>query len=103
MTFANVSDKPIKFNAYDFNWSRTKGEVKALPADAVTVQLLAADRKIPPPRAKDFFEIKPGQTWSPNMRPSFSGSFPRGVAITRARYHVCIVTPRQAPSVLLPS
>jgi hypothetical protein len=87
LTFTNVSDKPIKFNAYDFNWSRTKGEVKALPADAVMVQLAAVDRILPPPRAEDFLEIKPGQTWSPNLKPSFPGTFPQGVA-TIAFYQV---------------
>ena len=87
LTFTNVSDKPIKFNAYDFNWSRTKGAVKALPADAVTVQLAAADRILPPPKADDFLEIKPGQTWSPNLKPSFPGTFPQGVG-TIAFYQV---------------
>ena len=49
LTFTNVGDKPIKFNAYDFSWSRIKGNVKAQPADSVTTQRLAADRKISPP------------------------------------------------------
>jgi hypothetical protein len=87
LTFTNVSDKAIKFNAYDFKWSRTKGEVKALPADAVTVQLAAADRILPTPKAEDFLEIKPGQTWSPNLKPSFPGTFPQGVG-TIAFYQV---------------
>src|ERR1019366_2247279 len=31
----NVSDKGIKFTAFDFSWSRIKGEVKAMPGDSV--------------------------------------------------------------------
>jgi len=79
LTFTNVSDKPIKFNAYDFSWSRIKGNVKAQPADSMTIRRLAADRKIRPPVAGDFFEIKPGQTWSPGDRLVFPGSFPENV------------------------
>jgi hypothetical protein len=79
LTFTNVSDKAIKFNAYDFSWSRIKGDVKALPADVVRMLRLAADRKIPPPVAGDFFEMKPGQNWSPANKLAFPGSLPENV------------------------
>lgn len=79
LTFTNVSDKAIKFNAYDFSWSRIKGEVKAMPADAVRMLRLAADRKLAPPVAGDSFEIKPGQNWSPANKLAFPGSLPENV------------------------
>ena len=63
LTFTNVSDKPIKFNAYDFAFSRLKGEVKAPGDDSVQIQRIAADRVPMAPRAEDFPEIKPGETW----------------------------------------
>src|ERR1019366_2416825 len=63
LTFTNVSDKAIKFNAFDFHFSRIKGEVKALPADSVKMQRIAADRVPFAPKAGDFPEIKPGETW----------------------------------------
>lgn len=83
LTFSNVSDKPIRFNAYDFRWSRIKGDVKASPADAVTILRLAADRKLRPPAAGDFFNIKPGQSWSPGDQLAFPGSFPENVGAKR--------------------
>jgi hypothetical protein len=79
LTFTNVGDKPVKFNAYDFAWSRIKGELKAVPGDAATSARLAADRKLAPPVASDFFELKPGQSWSPGGRLAFPGAFPQSV------------------------
>jgi hypothetical protein len=87
LTFTNVSDKPIKFNAYDFNWSRIKGEAKAMPADSVKIQRIAADRILPKPKAGDFFEIKPGQSWSPGGTLAFPGSLPESVG-SKVVYHV---------------
>ena len=51
LTFTNVSDKAIKFNAFDFHFSRIKGEVKALPADSVQIQRLAPGRLPVAPKA----------------------------------------------------
>src|ERR1017187_7370875 len=79
LTFTNVSDKSIKFNAFDFSWSRIKGEVKAMPADSVKIQRIAADRVPTALKAGDFLEIKPGQTWSPANDLAFPGSLPESV------------------------
>ena len=78
LTFTNVSDKAIKFNAFDFNFSRIKGDVKAVPADSMESALAAADRKPITPKAGDFFEIKPGETWSYSQRLEFPGFIPVG-------------------------
>lgn len=87
LTFTNVSDKPIKFNAFDFPWTLIKGEVKALPADCVKLQRIAADRVPVVPRAEDFPEIKPGQSWSYAKELTFPGSIPEGSS-TFALYSV---------------
>jgi hypothetical protein len=87
LTFTNVSDKPIKFNAYDFNWSRIKGEDKAMAANSVKIQRIAADRVPAAPKAGDFPEIKPGQTWSPANDLAFPGSLPESVG-TKVVYEV---------------
>jgi hypothetical protein len=79
LTFTNVSDKAIKFNAYDFNWSRIKGEVKAMPADSVKLQRIAADRVPTAPKAGDFLEIKPGESWSYDKHLAFPGTLPESV------------------------
>jgi hypothetical protein len=81
LTFTNVSDKAIKFNAFDFHFSRIKGEVKAMPADSVKIQLIAADRKPINPQAGDFPEIKPGETWSYDKHLAFPGSIPEGASM----------------------
>lgn len=78
LTFTNVSDKAIKFNAFDFHFSRVKGEVKAMPADSVKLQRIAADRVPMAPKAGDFLEIKPGQSWSFDKGLTFPGSIPEG-------------------------
>jgi hypothetical protein len=87
LTFTNVSDKAIKFNAFDFHFSRIKGEVKAMPADSVKSALIAADRKPFFPKAGDFPEIKPGETWSYDRHLEFPGSIPEGGS-TFAQYTV---------------
>ena len=78
LTFTNVSEKAIKFNAFDVHLSRIKGEVKAMPADSVKIQAVALDRILPAPKAEDFPEIKPGQTWSYDKELTFPGSVPEG-------------------------
>lgn len=78
LTFTNVSDKTIKFNAFDFHFSLIKGEVKAMPADSVEMQRLAAGRVPVAPKAGDFLEIKPGQSWSYAKELTFPGSVPEG-------------------------
>jgi hypothetical protein len=45
LTFTNVSDKAIKFNAFDFHFSRIKGEVKAMPADSMKSALNPIDSR----------------------------------------------------------
>jgi hypothetical protein len=87
LTFTNVSDKAIKFNAFDFHFSRIKGEVKAMPADSVKIAIIAADRKPFFPKAGDFPEIKPGETWSYGKHLAFPGSIPEGGS-TFAQYTV---------------
>jgi hypothetical protein len=87
LTFTNVSDKAIKFNAYDFIWSSVKGEVKASVADSVTIQRIAPGRIFVAPKAEDFPEIKPGQTWVYNRQLTFPGSIPEGGS-TFAQYTV---------------
>src|SRR5262245_33631829 len=78
LTFTNVADKPIKFNAYDFRWVLIRGEVNATPADSVQYGRVAADRKPAPPRAADFPELKPGQSWSFDKDLTFPGHLPQG-------------------------
>jgi hypothetical protein len=87
LTFTNVGDKAIKFNAFDFHFSRIKGEVKAMPADSVKIAIIAADRKPFFPKAGDFPEIKPGETWSYDRHLAFPGSIPEGGS-TFAQYTV---------------
>jgi hypothetical protein len=87
VTFTNVSDKAIKFNAFDFHFSRIKGEVKAMPADSVKLQRIAADRLPIAPKAGDFPEIKPGEIWSFDKHLAFPGSIPEGGS-TFAQYTV---------------
>jgi hypothetical protein len=78
LTFTNVGDKHIKFNAYDFRWVLIRGEVKATPADSVEYKRAAADRKLVPPRPADFPELKPGQSWSFDRDLTFPGWIPQG-------------------------
>lgn len=78
LTFTNVSDKPIKFNAFDFHFSLIKGEVRAMPADSVEMQRIAAGRVPVKPKAGDFPEIKPGQSWTYDKELAFPGSVPEG-------------------------
>src|SRR5262249_9758602 len=66
--------------------SRIKGEVKAMPADSVNLQRIAADREPIAPKAGDFPEIKPGETWTYG-KISFPGSIPEGGS-TFAQYTV---------------
>jgi hypothetical protein len=87
LTFTNVSEKAIKFNAFDFHFSRMKGDVKAMPADSMKSALIAADRKPFFPKAGDFPEIKPGETWSYDRHLAFPGSIPEGGS-TFAQYSV---------------
>jgi hypothetical protein len=87
LTFTNVSDKAIKLNAFDFHFSRIKGEVKAMPADSVKIAIIAADRKPIFPKAGDFPEIKPSETWSYDKHLEFPGSIPEGGS-TFAQYTV---------------
>jgi hypothetical protein len=78
LTFTNVSDKAIKFNAFDFHFNRVSGAVKAMPGDSVKGALIAADRKAVFPKAGDFPEIKPGESWSYDKHLLFPGSIPQG-------------------------
>jgi hypothetical protein len=78
LTFTNVSDKAIKFNAFDFSFNRITGDVKATPADSMNTAVAVADRKPIAPKAGDFFEIKPGETWSYSHRLEFPGFMPLG-------------------------
>jgi hypothetical protein len=78
LTFTNVGDKPIKFNAFDFRWALIRGEVKATPADSVQYNRAVADRKFAPPRAADFPQLKPGQSWSFDQALTFPGAIPQG-------------------------
>ncbi|MBY0522248.1 MAG: hypothetical protein K2R98_02555 [Gemmataceae bacterium] len=76
LTFTNVSDKPIKLNAHDFIWNRLKGDVQAPDAQSVQVGRVAADRIAVAPKAEDFPEIKPGQSWSFDKQLAFPGRVP---------------------------
>ena len=87
LTFTNVSEKAIKFNAHDFIWSLIKGDVKALTADSVTVQRIAFDRIPLAPKAEDFPEIKPGENWTFEKNLAFPGAIPEGGS-TFAQYSV---------------
>jgi len=78
LTFTNVSDKAIKFNAFDFSFNRIMGDVKAAPADSMNTAVAVADRKPIVPKAGDFLEIKPGETWSYSQRLGFPGFMPLG-------------------------
>jgi hypothetical protein len=78
LTFTNVGDKAIKLNAYDFRWVLIRGEVKAAPADSVEHRRAVADRKPAPPKAADFPELNPGQSWSFDTGLSFPGPIPQG-------------------------
>src|SRR5262249_1167032 len=78
LTFTNVSNKAIKFNAFDFHFSLIKGEVKANPADSMNTTVIAANREPIFPKANDFPEIKPGESWSYSQRLEFPGSIPVG-------------------------
>ena len=40
LTFTNVSDKTIKFNAFDLGVTGINGYVKALPADSVSFDII---------------------------------------------------------------
>jgi len=74
-TFTNVSDKPVKFNAFDFAASRIGCDVKPPDEQTIRVSFLKADRPQIQPVAADFFEIKPGQSWTPRGAISFPGTF----------------------------
>ena len=87
LTFTNVSDKPIKFNAFDYAFSRVKGEVKAQSADSLKFSLYGPGRKKLIPQAGDFPEIKPGQTWSHAKIYEFPGTIVAGSSMF-ARYAV---------------
>jgi hypothetical protein len=78
LTFTNVGDKPIKFNGYDFRWVLIRGEVMATPPDSVEFKRASADRKLVLPKAADFPELKPGQSWSYDRDLSFPGWIPQG-------------------------
>ena len=52
------------------------GEVKATPGDSVQMQRAAADRKPNPPRAGDFVDIRPGQSWTHGNKLQFPGAIP---------------------------
>ena len=44
------------------------------------IQRIAADRVPMPPKAEDFLEIKPGETWSYAKGLAFPGSIPEGLS-----------------------
>lgn len=63
LTFTNVSDKPIKLNAYDLNGDHLNLTVTGPDAQSVRVTERIVDRKRVGPKPEDFPEIKPGATW----------------------------------------
>src|ERR1017187_2056930 len=81
LTFTNVSDKAIKFNAFDFPFSGVTGYVKAFPADSVEFQIIGPGRRPLPPKAGDFPEIKPSQSWSYDKQLEFPGSIMAGSGV----------------------
>jgi len=79
LAFTNVSDKPIKFNAFDFAASRIGGEVKPPDEQSIRITLVKADRPQIEPVAADFIEIKPNESWAPKDAISFPpGRFSSG-------------------------
>ncbi|MCG3179546.1 MAG: hypothetical protein BIFFINMI_01882 [Phycisphaerae bacterium] len=64
LTFTNVSDKPIKLDAYDLTWSRVKVSATGPTAKSVRVSPLKVMRDMAAPAPGDYPTIEPGKSWS---------------------------------------
>jgi RNA polymerase sigma factor (sigma-70 family) len=74
LTFANVGDNLLKLDTYDLPWRNFAVEVTGPNAESVRVRHLVVDRKMRPPVAADFPEIKAGGDWSPGDPLRFPGA-----------------------------
>ena len=84
LTFTNVSDKPIKLDAYDWAWTLTKLEVTGPDANSVRVVEKLVDRRMAAPTEKNYPTIEPGATWSDERQPTFPTGFgPRSYILLR--------------------
>jgi len=81
LTFTNVSDKPIKLDAYDIYWNHLKGEVKAPDDKSLSIARLAVARRPVPAKAEDFIEIAAGKTYVVTQELTFPGSLPEGAGV----------------------
>ncbi len=77
ITFTNVSDEPIKLDAYDLVWRSLKLNVTGPDEKSVRVTPFAALRKMLRPTAKDYPTIAPGESWVLQHKPLFPGLFGR--------------------------
>ncbi len=80
LTFTNVSDKPIKLNAYDLRWRMGFRCTGPSPDSVHTDIELVHRQKLPPPVAKDYPLLEPGKSWSPEWTHSFPGDIQQETA-----------------------
>src|SRR5262249_1729204 len=78
LAFHNVSDQPIKLNTYDLSWSHLRLEVTGPDAQAIQIKRRDVDRKLVPPAAKDYPEVKPGASWTTELQPFPGRRYDRG-------------------------
>ena len=74
-TFTNVSDKPVKLDAYDLVWSRLRLEVQGPDAGSVRVVKRMVERMMRAPREQDYPVVAPGGSWTCPGWASFPGNF----------------------------
>ena len=80
LTFTNVSDKPIKLNAYDLRW-RLGFRCTGPSPDSVHTDIeLVSRMELKSPAAKDYPLLEPGKSWSPEWTHSFPGDIQQETA-----------------------
>jgi hypothetical protein len=82
LSFTNVSDKPIKLNAYVLRWRmgfRCVGPSPESVQTMVVFDKLPANH-MPAPVAGDYPVLKPGKSWSPGWTLPFPGEINEGPA-----------------------
>ena len=93
VTLANVSDKPIKVDAYDLVWSRLRFLVDGPAEHSVVVTQRMVDRQMRLPDAGDYPVIEPGKSWTLARAISFPGDVGGNTYVLNApgEYRVKIV------------
>ena len=74
-TFTNVSDKPVKIDVYDLDWSRLRIDVQGPGANSVRIVRQPINRTMVAPKEEDYLTLQPGKSLTREAQSPFPGVF----------------------------